>query len=81
MTDSCICCGTPLGSNRAKEHVIPAWLQKHWMSAKRILGAALRKTRVNRSWSAGSACPSRSDIAPDYWKRKAEFRMADGDNY
>jgi hypothetical protein len=28
MTDSCICCGTPLGGNRAKEHVIPAWLQK-----------------------------------------------------
>jgi hypothetical protein len=28
MMDSCICCGTPLGSNRAKEHVIPAWLQK-----------------------------------------------------
>jgi hypothetical protein len=24
---SCICCGKPFGSNRAKEHVIPAWLQ------------------------------------------------------
>lgn len=26
--DSCICCGTPLGNNRTKEHVIPAWLQE-----------------------------------------------------
>ena len=24
----CICCGVPLGSNRAKEHVIPVWLQE-----------------------------------------------------
>ena len=26
--DSCICCGTPLGSNRTSEHVIPVWLQE-----------------------------------------------------